>query len=155
MAKAKLFNWHLLEAFHFIGISQEDHHNTNFTFINTQLREVRKAWREIKKQATITHEQFLEDQASDYALRLNTSVVNALKAIKNSELSRRDYAKLRQILGHRKDKLALTQISIMDPITQQMKLVTEKHELETSICERNQNHARQALHTPIASDPIL
>jgi hypothetical protein len=53
-------------------------------------------------------QQFLSELANDYAQRHNIDAQKALNAIIHSEKSRREFSRIRQILGHKKDRRPLT-----------------------------------------------
>jgi hypothetical protein len=70
----------------------------------------------------------------------------ALDAILNAEEAKRTYHNIREITGHKKDKIPLTQIQVMGPENPDEKVfLTTKTEMETAIIQRNQRHARQSL----------
>ncbi len=98
---------------------------------------------------------FLQELAEDYTARYNMEAAKALKAILMSEQSKQEYLQIRQILGHKKDKTPLTEATQVDPESGTLQLLTDKNSLEEAILHRNQKHARQALATPFAANPIL
>jgi hypothetical protein len=157
MSKQKLFKWHDLSTLcDHTQISDESHTNTDTTFIKQSLCEARKEWKNIKKQSDRLRKEFLENQAKEHASKMNTSKEKALKAILQTEDSKQQYKNIREITGHRKERNPLTQIEIDDPTDSTNKLtLTTKVELEDAIIMRNQRHSRQALQTPLATNPTF
>jgi len=84
-----------------------------------------------------------------------TSTEKALKAIKQSEWTRYDYLQIRRIVGHKKDKNPITQVTTLDRDSRDLILFTNRDALEDAKLQWNQQHARRALATPFASNNTL
>lgn len=95
----------------------------------------------MKIQAAQLHAQFLDKLAQDYTNLYHTTAVNAIKAIKQSKPLRRDYLQICQIIGYKKDKNPLTQITTLDRVTKVLVLLMDRDKLEDDILRRNQSHA--------------
>jgi hypothetical protein len=144
-----------LEHHALLDISVEHHFNQDLKFIQEFLHGARREWKEHRLKAAKIREEFLTDLAHDYTTLHHTSAEKALKAIKNSEKNRYDYQRSCSIVGHKKDKTPLTQITTLDQDFQDLILLTNRDDLEDAILRRNQQHTRSALVTPFASDDAL
>jgi hypothetical protein len=60
----------------------------------------------------------------------------SLNVILNADESKHTYQNIREITGHKKDKIPLTQIQVMDPENPDKKVIlTTKPEMETAIIQ--------------------
>lgn len=105
--------------------------------------------------ATINDKIFSKKELMIMQKRHNIDATKALKAIQCSELSKLNYIKIRQILGEKRERKPLTQITTTDPTTQNSVLVTAKDELEELLLRHNHSHAQQALATPFIQKAVL
>jgi len=108
MSRSQQYNWKLLNYFAEINISPTDHYNTDMNYIQDKLHTARWQWIDFKKNSYKKLQQFLSELANDYAQRHNIDAQKALNAIIHSEKSRREFSRIRQILGHKKDRRPLT-----------------------------------------------
>lgn len=108
MSRSQQYNWKLLNYFTEINISPTDHYNTDMNYIRDKLHTARWQWIDFKKNSYKKLQQFLSELANDYAQRHNIDAQKALNAIIHSEKSRREFSRIRQILGHKKDRRPLT-----------------------------------------------
>lgn len=110
----------------------------------------------MKKKGPELRQQYLAEQAEEYARKLNTTAEKALKAILKTDESKATYSQIRGIIGLKRELSPLTQIEIDDPNDSDCHItLTTKNELEHALTLRNQKHARQSLHTPFAAIPSL
>jgi actin-related protein len=138
MAPKKLFHWeHLQQLRKYTKIPDNDHSNMDSIFIYTKLWTLRASWKTCKKQSSQLRQQFLEERAAFYAMKIRSSHEKALRAIIRSEESRKTFASIRDIMG--KNKLPLSQVDIPafvpggDPYI----TLTERQEIEHHIMLRN------------------
>jgi len=90
------------------------------------------------------------------AEKMKTSEEKALKAIINSEASRKNYSTIHDLLG--RNQASLTQVDVLsdrlDP-SSVLNTLSNKEEVEAQILQRNRKHSLQSLATPFMLHPIL
>jgi hypothetical protein len=158
MSQNKCFRWHILESlFTRTTISLPDHETTNPDTIRHNLRQARRNWKTIKRQADEIRQQFLKEQAEEHARKRNITSEKALKAIQQAEQSKQTYLQINELIGGKKTKTPLTQIEVTDPEDPHGAKITltQKPEIEHAIIKRNQSHSRQSLNTPFHTIPEL
>jgi hypothetical protein len=108
MARQKYFRWHDLSTLRSnTNITDMDHTNTNISFIKQNLYEARKQWKEIKQRSPQLRKEFLTELAKEHASKMNTTTEIALKVIIRTEESKQTYKNIKDIVGHRKEKITL------------------------------------------------
>jgi hypothetical protein len=155
MVRNKNIQWRRLDRLrNNLDIPDDDHTSLSIDLTCEKLRNARRAWREAKCASGNLREQFLTERAEEYAIKMRTDKVTALKMIKKSEEQRQTFLRIREKTGSKKEKNPLTQVEVL---TEQLTktTITTKDDLESAIMARNQKHSRQALQTPFATNPIL
>jgi hypothetical protein len=108
MSQQKHFRWHILDSlFVRTKISESDHLDTHPEKITNNLRIAQRTWKDIKKQGDDLRQAFLQEQAEEYASKRHMRPAQALKAIKQAEISRREYTQIQELLGSKKTKTPL------------------------------------------------
>lgn len=155
MSNRHTFKWYLLANFKELNIPEDIHLSTDRKTILENLGQARQSWKKIKRDSYLLRQKFLQERAEDYAGKNNIAAEKALKAIQQSEKSKLNYIQIRQILGEKREKKPLTQVTRTDSETKATEIVTNKDELENLIILRNQCHAQQALSTPFCTKDVL
>jgi hypothetical protein len=107
----------------YTDISDEDHLNTDITFIKLKLKQHQNEWRVCKKKSANLCKQFLVEHAEMMAEKMHTNKEKAIKAITRAEESHLTFKKNREVMG--RTTIPLTQVDILsDPLNPKSPLVT-------------------------------
>ncbi len=157
MIRSKILHWGRLNKLkQNLPIDKADHHSLCLNNTREHLRSAHRHWRQTKKKAPELREEFLQEKAEEYAIKMRTDQETALKMIKKTEEQKKTYMQIKEITGSKKEKTPLTQIDISDQNNPLNKItLTTKAEIEPAIMTRNQRHSWQSLQTPFATNPTL
>jgi hypothetical protein len=113
MSSKKLFHWEHLSQLHFnSSVTDDEHYNTDPSFIKSMLKTAHSKWRQCKKRSITLRRQFLQGRAKFLASKMCTTEEKALKAIIQAERSRHTYSIIQELI--RKQKMPLTQVDVLN-----------------------------------------
>ncbi len=99
MVLKQSIRWPLLESYKILEITMEEHNKIELTFVKNKLWEARWQWFATHKEAADIWKKILQERADDYTMHKKILAERALKAIKRSERSWRDFIQIRNIIG--------------------------------------------------------